>query len=263
MNKKKIVLFIIVTLAILGTLLIIVNLFEKINPSYLIFDRGDNLSKLAVLDINDKNTTITFEKENTFIFYVNKNCNPCREKLGSISLILNIFKEESMDFIILWEDEIPYSLIEKYNIDKKINYKLKNKERIATYTPSYFYIGKGGALKFQTDDFGKILNKIYICSDKVLLEKQVKDLLSDNKLLLLTIEDCLACKDILKSVENNEDKFNKYKTLIVSSDYDAEEYDILDTGNVLSKIFNISTYPATVYMEGESILVNEEKYSFE
>lgn len=186
-------------------------------------------------------------------FYVSKGCGSCASAIRNIDRFSKIFKSDDLDYIVLWEDEIPKNLIKKYNIEENKNYSLDGKSKLFGITPSYFIL-KEGKVDFQTEDMDMFLRKIssgdYESKDRLI--KRVNKLIANEygandspKLLYFAMEGCNDCKKA-NEVLDDKDILDKYDIIKMYRPSDPDDGRLIDKGGFLAGLYDVDWYPTFV-----------------
>lgn len=188
------------------------------------------------------------ENENdTIVFVLSNSCAPCVKQLEIIKYIEYI--ADSVNLMILWEDEIPQSRIENLGVSDNIkNYTLKGKSVINTgLTPQSFVMNSQGKVIFSNEesDVGKMINVIF------------NDYNNPNSLddLIRSFENDKIVFDFCSDVDNDSERVEEYKEKgyavinVTSVNQGSQSGFIYDEGNLFRKLFEVNNSKTLVVCE--------------
>ncbi len=212
--KKSILLTIVLiaVIAIAGTF--IINQIKK--PDFIDLLQGDNFPNINLYNADNEKlkstdllTSIDGEK---VIFHLSNYCDACIEALDTINNIKNVFGDENITFLLLWEDTIPIRRLEKANIDLSNNFSTNNKYSLNRVKPSAFVLDKDNIVLMNTPYYESIINSLFDKSNSKLLSDKVSSFLKNSKtnkdkplLLFFSTTNCEACSEAEKTMETLKD----------------------------------------------------------
>ncbi len=197
---------------------------------------------------NENDECYKSENENdTIVFVLSNSCAPCVKQLEIIKYVDYI--ADSVNLMILWEDEIPKSRIENLGVSDNIkNYTLKGKSVINTgLTPQSFVMDSQGKVIFSNEDsdIGKMINVIY------------NDYKNPDSLyeLIRSFESEKVAFAFGDDIDNDSDKIIEYKDKgytivnITSVNQGSQNGVIYDEGNLFRKLFDLGSSKTLVVCE--------------
>ncbi|PDO09244.1 MAG: hypothetical protein BLM47_13665 [Candidatus Reconcilbacillus cellulovorans] len=157
-NKKPKIIFYILFFFAVSSLVIYI-LFPSIKKKNIYLDYRNEFPnvKFYNIDSNVKSRDQLLISKDNVIFYLSKSCNLSVEMLKNYKKI--IVEKDNINYLFIWEDEIPASEINKWNIPIYNNYYLDNKYSFSNYFPTYFIVDKNFLVVFKTTDYNSFLNK--------------------------------------------------------------------------------------------------------
>lgn len=138
------------------TIYIFSSLINKKN-TYLEYGSKFPNIKFYNIDSDAKSRDQLLISEDNVIFYLSRSCNLSVEMLKNYKRI--ILEKDSINYLFIWEDGIPVSEIDKWNIPIYSNYHLNNRYSFSNYFPTYFIVDKNSFVVFKTTDYNSFLNK--------------------------------------------------------------------------------------------------------
>ncbi len=197
---------------------------------------------------NENDECYKSENENdTIVFVLSNSCAPCVKQLEIIKYVNYI--ADSVNLMILWEDEIPKSRIENLGVSDNIkNYTLKGKSVINTgLTPQSFVMDSQGKVIFSNEDsdIGKMINVIYNNYKK-------SDSLEE---LIGSFENDRIVFNFCSDGDSDSEIVNKYKEKgyavisVTSYNQGSQKNVIYDEGNLFRKLFDLGSSKTLVVCE--------------
>lgn len=197
---------------------------------------------------NENDECYKSENENdTIVFVLSNSCAPCVKQLEIIKYVNYI--ADSVNLMILWEDEIPKSRIENLGVSDNIkNYTLKGKSVINTgLTPQSFVMDSQGKVIFSNEDsdIGKMINVIYNNYKK-------SDSLEE---LIGSFENDRIVFNFCSDGDSDSEIVNKYKEKgyavisVTSYNQGSQNNVIYDEGNLFRKLFDLGSSKTLVVCE--------------
>ncbi len=197
---------------------------------------------------NENDECYKSENENdTIVFVLSNSCAPCVKQLEIIKYVDYI--ADSVNLMILWEDEIPKSRIENLGVSDNIkNYTLKGKSVINTgLTPQSFVMDSQGKVIFSNEDsdIGKMINVIYNNYKK-------SDSLEE---LIGSFENDRIVFNFCSDGDSDSEIVNKYKEKgyavirVTSYNQGSQKNVIYDEGNLFRKLFDLGSSKTLVVCE--------------
>ncbi|MCI8605240.1 MAG: hypothetical protein HFE79_14090 [Ruminiclostridium sp.] len=197
---------------------------------------------------NENDECYKSENENdTIVFVLSNSCAPCVKQLEIIKYVDYI--ADSVNLMILWEDEIPKSRIENLGVSDNIkNYTLKGKSVINTgLTPQSFVMDSQGKVIFSNEDsdIGKMINVIYNNYKK-------SDSLEE---LIGSFENDRIVFNFCSDGDSDSEIVNKYKEKgyavisVTSYNQGSQNNVIYDEGNLFRKLFDLGSSKTLVVCE--------------
>ena len=226
---------------------------------------GDIFPKVDIYNSSGAKVDISASKKKyKVIFYTSNHCQACINALSPISRVMQLYDSNDFDFIILWENEMAKSKIQKSAIDINKNYSLHNKVRLSSLTPMGYILDENNKVIFTSDaDIELMINKIVELQGKPdkkekafdLIVKDFKSRGSDfgaNKptLLIFYTDGCEECKNVKKKIKNTKLK-NKMNIFPIEGRNSTDDNLYSDYLDIYSKIYNISFYPSYCIINNE------------
>lgn len=222
---------------------------------------GDDFEGFNIYNIDG--TEAYIDDKSIAGFYVSNGCGSCGSVVRNVDKFRKIFQSEYLDYMVLWEDEVPKNLIQKYALQSDKNYSLNGESKLFVITPSFFIL-KDGKIDFQTEDIEMFLNKIasgdYESRDNLI--KRVNNIIVDEyksndkpTLLYFAMEGCNDCKNADEILKDDEIT-NKYDIIKLYRSSDPDDGRLIDKGGFFAKVYDIDWYPTFVkiFDEGYEII---------
>lgn len=150
---------------------------------YSMETRVETIYLFANDNFPDDIDTYTLEKEKAdysisgehykAFFNLSDTCEACIEQLESIRKIINIFTSTEIKFYIIWNNEAPEKLLDKYGIDRDINYTLMNLKKINRTLPFMFILDKDNKVLLTTNEINILLDKVLALSENRYFENSL------------------------------------------------------------------------------------------
>lgn len=258
--KNKIIVgqtvIIMILLGVLGMLLYQNTMKNNIEYSYL--EYGDDFSEIEMYDETGKIVDLSFgdgSKAATAVLYLTAECSGCIETISDFNRFKSVFGEE-VDFIFLWEDDIPRNLIKKYGIDA-ISYTLKGKTKLSTSTPTFYLIDSNKKIVFKDVDQSNLIQKLIevdFIEKEVLQEKATQYIVNayfesdrENRLKLVYFympgcSDCMAVNEFIKEEKLDE----KYQIVYIYKYNSTQEGVVIDKNKLFANVYGVNWYPSFI-----------------
>lgn len=258
--KNKIIVgqtvIIMILLGVLGMLLYQNTMKNNIEYSYL--EYGDDFSEIEMYDETGKIVDLSFgdgSKAATAVLYLTAECSGCIETISDFNRFKSVFGEE-VDFIFLWEDDIPRNLIKKYGIDA-ISYTLKGKTKLSTSTPTFYLIDGNKKIVFKDVDQSNLIQKLIevdFIEKEVLQEKATQYIVNayfesdrENRLKLVYFympgcSDCMAVNEFIKEEKLDE----KYQIVYIYKYNSTQEGVVIDKNKLFANVYGVNWYPSFI-----------------
>ena len=220
---------------------------------------------------NVKTSVKDFSEEIKIVCYLSNECNTCIDSLNILNRIMSIWSSDKIKLIILWKDEIPTSITDKYNMTESISYSLENKYILSNSTPTMFILDKDNKVVFNDkgvmDTFITKLIDMAICEENQLLNQTdsyinefiVKSNNAKPTLIFFSEANCNSCIEIEELI-NKEKISEKYNIVKLSNSNENQDDNERDYGNLFKKIYGVNRYPTLLLItkEGERSYYNLE-----
>lgn len=258
--KNKIIVgqtvIIMILLGVLGMLLYQNTMKNNVEYSYL--EYGDDFSEIEMYDETGKIVDLPFgdgSKAATAVLYLTAECSGCIETISDFNRFKSVFGEE-VDFIFLWEDDIPRNLIKKYGIDA-ISYTLKGKTKLSTSTPTFYLIDSNKKIVFKDVDQSNLIQKLIevdFIEKEVLQEKATQYIVNayfesdrENRLKLVYFympgcSDCMAVNEFIKEEKLDE----KYQIVYIYKYNSTQEGVVIDKNKLFANVYGVNWYPSFI-----------------
>jgi thiol-disulfide isomerase/thioredoxin len=220
---------------------------------------GDIFPKVDIYNSDGSKVDIFVSKKKyKVIFYVSNHCQACINALSPISRVMQLYDSNDFDFLMLWENGIAKSKIEKSSIAISKNYSLHNKVRLSSLTPMGYILDENNKVIFISDaDIELIINKIVELQGNPDKKKKAFDLIvkdfksmgsefdpNKSTLLVFHTDGCEACKNVKEKVDKNAELKNKMNIFSIEGRNSTDDTLYSDYLDIYSKIYNISFYPS-------------------
>lgn len=258
--KNKIIVgqtvIIMILLGVLGMLLYQNTMKNNIEYSYL--EYGDDFSEIEMYDETGKIVDLSFgdgSKAATAVLYLTAECSGCIETISDFNRFKSVFGEE-VNFIFLWEDDIPRNLIKKHGIDA-ISYTLKGKTKLSTSTPTFYLIDGNKKIVFKDVDQSNLIQKLIevdFIEKEVLQEKATQYIVNayfesdrENRLKLVYFympgcSDCMAVNEFIKEEKLDE----KYQIVYIYKYNSTQEGVVIDKNKLFANVYGVNWYPSFI-----------------
>lgn len=258
--KNKIIVgqtvIIMILLGVLGMLLYQNTMKNNVEYSYL--EYGDDFSEIEMYDETGKIVDLPFgdgSKAATTVLYLTAECSGCIETISDFNRFKSVFGEE-VNFILLWEDDIPRNLIKKYGIDA-ISYTLKGKTKLSTSTPTFYLIDGNKKIVFKDVDQSNLIQKLIevdFIEKEVLQEKATQYIVNayfesdrENRLKLVYFympgcSDCMAVNEFIKEEKLDE----KYQIVYIYKYNSTQEGVVIDKNKLFANVYGVNWYPSFI-----------------
>ena len=206
---------------------------------------GETIESVEVFNANGRKSGLDkIVTDTTVVFYIDKKCHPCMDKLPSIDTLCEALRGTNLDAIVVWRKEIPSEFI---NEDNEAYYYRTGRKGIASFTPCFFVIEQGKVV-FKTDSFEKLIKKSVSMGDSESIKRNILDNImqksrAEGKEVYLAF-----CDDQTDVSIIGNDYSNAITITISNYDSDASVY---DPAGVLSFLFEIEEYPTVVKLSDE------------
>ena len=258
--KNKIIVgqtvIIMILLGVLGMLLYQNTMKNNVEYSYL--EYGDDFSEIEMYDETGKIVDLPFgdgSKAATTVLYLTAECSGCIETISDFNRFKSVFGEE-VNFILLWEDDIPRNLIKKHGIDS-ISYTLKGKTKLSTSTPTFYLIDGNKKIVFKDVDQSNLIQKLIevdFIEKEVLQEKATQYIVNayfesdrENRLKLVYFympgcSDCMAVNEFIKEEKLDE----KYQIVYIYKYNSTQEGVVIDKNKLFANVYGVNWYPSFI-----------------
>lgn len=258
--KNKIIVgqtvIIMILLGVLGMLLYQNTMKNNVEYSYL--EYGDDFSEIEMYDETGKIVDLPFgdgSKAATTVLYLTAECSGCIETISDFNRFKSVFGEE-VNFIFLWEDDIPRNLIKKHGIDA-ISYTLKGKTKLSTSTPTFYLIDSNKKIVFKDVDQSNLIQKLIevdFIEKEVLQEKATQYIVNayfesdrENRLKLVYFympgcSDCMAVNEFIKEEKLDE----KYQIVYIYKYNSTQEGVVIDKNKLFANVYGVNWYPSFI-----------------
>lgn len=254
---------------IIFTLVVILGRISYLNAietdvEYAYLEYGDNFSGIEVYDMSGSLVNALFDdtpEAPTVILYLAAECSGCMETISDFNRFEAVFSED-VNFIFLWENEIPKNLIKKYDIDSK-SYTLKGKTKLSISTPTFYLIDCDKKIVFKDVDQSNLIQKIIELdsTEKVTLQEKATQYIKNtyfncsdgNRLKLVyfympSCSDCMAINEFIKEERLDE----KYQIAYIYKYNSTVEDVIIDKNKLFAKVYGVNWYPSFVLISDSS-----------
>lgn len=232
---------------------------------------------------NNKTNLIGIENKYRVCFYLDASQNESIERLKGIKNIINIYNEDELDYVLIWENDIPFDILKEVGLNESKNLSLKGKVKLTNIKPSSFIINEDNKIEVVAEpSYLKLTRKIYEVSNnksdflknanKMIIDnvnKNYLDKIDKNKdiLLIFTSTSCKRCLEIDNLISDNITLMkSKFNVIDVKPDFDEGKVysDITEIDHHLTYFrtyacsYNLSALPLFVIMNSNL----EVKYYF-
>lgn len=270
--KNKIIVgqtvIIMILLGVLGMLLYQNTMKNNVEYSYL--EYGDDFSEIEMYDETGKIVDLPFgdgSKAATTVLYLTAECSGCIETISDFNRFKSVFGEE-VNFIFLWEDDIPRNLIKKHGIDA-ISYTLKGKTKLSTSTPTFYLIDGNKKIVFKDVDQSNLIQKLIevdFIEKEVLQEKATQYIVNayfesdrENRLKLVYFympgcSDCMAVNEFIKEEKLDE----KYQIVYIYKYNSTQEGVVIDKNKLFANVYGVNWYPSFILISDSGYEIVEK-----
>lgn len=222
------------------------------------FTYGDQFDGVIFYD-NEGNVAenIFIGTNYSIVVNISSGCGSCLDLLSRLPRLLDIYDE--LDFKIVWNDKIPTSLVDKYQIPSEINFSLNGEAVLDVQYPIMFILDESGTVRFKDIDMTNILDKIHdldIIDTSKLVDASLAYIRNNffknsdgENLLYFFMEGCPDCKEIQPLLDSADAK-NQYETIFYLYRQTTSRQDVtIDYYNIFARIFDISWYPSFIRIQ--------------
>lgn len=267
--KNKVVLgesiMIIVLAVIIGILLMKYNLHTEVNYVYL--EYGDKFSGFEFYDTVGNpvdNSFFNSAKKPTVVLYLTADCSGCVDAITDFNRFQSVFGN-SLNYIFLWENEIPENLVDKYT-SNVASYTLNGKTKLSVSTPTYYIIDEENIVLFKDVERSNLIQKILDLDliKKDVIRRNATQYIIDSyfdanqsgkpKLVYFYMpgcSDCQAADNLIKSEQFDK----KYAVVYIYKHDSVEDNVILDKDKLFAKVYGVNWYPSF-------LLISDTNYKF-
>lgn len=255
------------------TLIIITLLLHKVTAkegNEIVLEYGDTFLDVPLLDSNGKAVDLQgYNKDYSFVFYLDKNCGTCIDDLTIIKRIIDVYEEMNVENMIIWDGEIGIKQTQKKAISEDHNYILED-AYISTPTPTFYILDERKEIIFTCNSIRDMVKKIAlldISNMELINEKYIRTLSNkqdtDKKPIMVYFSmigcpDCEAASHIIKE-SNLQEMFHIMTFYRDKDNVPIENQQWIDNGDVLAEIYGIEWYPSflILYDSGEFKIVGK------
>lgn len=278
MQKKIIIIESFVILLLVITLSVVLvnprNISEKFRekvykPNQMYVEYGDFFSGFELTSYDGAIVSEIPEGKISAVAYLSDTCSSCVNILGDFNRFSEIYGDE-INYLIIWTDNIPYSLIEKYEIADDINYSLSNKTNLSTSTPTFFILDENNQIVFRDVERTNLIKKLIELEvvDTSTLQKNATAYIAkayygstnihelDKKIIYFYMQGCPDCEKIDELFRESE--FSEFDFLYIYK-YDSNEAGgIIDKDKLFASVYGITWYPSLLVIKnGEIKMIGE------
>lgn len=277
--KKKIIIIQSFIILLLITILLVLTLnlqnisgyfSEKIyEPKQMYVEYGDFFSGFELTSYTGTIVSELPKGKISAVAYLSDTCSSCMNVLEDFKRFRDIYGDE-ISYLIVWTDNIPHNLIEKYEIVRDINYSLSNKTRLSTSTPTFFILDESNQIVFRAIERANLIKKLIELEvvDISTLQKNATAYIAneyygitdinklDKKIVYFYMQGCPDCEKIDELFKKN--KFSEFDWTYVYKYDSDEDVGIIDTDKLFASVYGITWYPSfLVIKQGEVKLIGE------
>lgn len=121
---------------------------------------GDNFSVIPVVDVEGKEVSLKCG-ENNILFYLSSSCSSCGDVLRFCERLQAVFGEDNLNILLLWNDSIPISLVEKNNIPLENCYTTNSMTGLNSPTPTAYILDDQGSILYFSSDIKTSIERLY------------------------------------------------------------------------------------------------------
>ena len=237
----------------------IINALEA--PSSLEYlEYGDHFTSIELSDCQgNKIDSLPHTDKYTILTYLSDSCSSCLDVVSDFNRFSAIYGE-SLNYVILWCDDIPASYLRKNSVDEMINYSLNGKVKISTSTPTYYILDESNTIIFKDISRENLIKKISdleLVSSKNLIanaNRYISESFFDEnsnkrKIIYFYMPGCPNCEAANTLLRENDldEKFDiayiyKYDTMDSSK--------IIDKDKLFASVYGITWYPSFLVLTG-------------
>lgn len=261
-KAKKLLVFIpsiLLVVVLIACFFIYQKLANKNSVKEILWDYNDNVSDTRIWDI--KGNEVDFPSDrNKIVMFLASDCGHCIDSLSMYEKVNRIIcKDQEVDLLLLWEDNIPKSAVEKYNLADK-SYSLHNVRIGSGYGYCYFVDNKN-RVKF-ADNSG-VKNALLYIRENITLDgdhmvananQYFLDKYANEKttLIYFSMPGCPDCTEATQHINNNNIE-TLYNMIRIELEKGAKTTDIIDECDIYRTAYAIDWYPSflILYPNGE------------
>lgn len=261
-KAKKLLVFIpsiLLVVVLIAGLFIYRSMTQKNNVQEMLWDYNDNVSDTRIWDI-DGNELAFPNDRNRIVMFLASDCGYCIDSLSLYEKVNRIIcNDQDIDLLLLWEDTIPKSAVEKYHLADK-SYSLHN-VRIGSGYGYCFFVDNKNRVKF-ADNSG-LKNVLLYIKENITLDgnhmmananQYFLDKYANEKttLIYFSMPGCPDCTEATKYIEDNNIA-PLYNMVRIELERGAKTTDIIDECDIYRTAYAIDWYPSflILYPNGE------------
>lgn len=234
------------------------------------FEYGESMATFPVSD-HDGNQLEKIPESDKYslVFYVSDTCGGCMDVIKNFSKMESILGTDEFNYIVLWTDEVPMKIIDKYDINQDYCYSLGGKTRFATSTPSFYILDENQNVLFSTTDMRLLVSKIELLEivPKEKLKENTIRYISENilpkdsdkkQLVYFEMEGCPDCQAANKVIDNSDEIKNAFEITRIYKYDDTDTTRMKDDYGLFKLGLDIQWYPSFLIFEnGETRFIGE------
>lgn len=193
--------------------------------------------KIFFDSVDNKTNLIGIDDKYRICFYLDTSQNESIERLKGIKNIMNIYNENEFDYVLIWENEIPWNTLKDIGLNESQNLSLKGKVKLTNTKPSSFIINEDNEVEVIAEpSYLNLTRKIYeLSSNKEEFVKKANEMIMKNinnkfsdeidiekdMLLIFTSTSCKRCTEVDDLISDNLIFMNnKFNVIDIKPDFD-------------------------------------------
>lgn len=208
------------------------------------FSVGDRLAGYPVTDHAGNEVDIADISENEILYIFGMaGCGDCIADFPSYQLVFSLYDSNALSVVFIWDDAVPSKEMEEMGIPLSACYSAKGRYKFTDWVPSYYLVDAEGIIRKQTVEMEEAAEYL---EDYPVSAKGFETAFQ-GKRVLVGIERCKSCKGAYDRLLEQEEPF----VYVLEGAGEAEgEHQMADPHSILSRAFQIETYPVCLYPDG-------------
>ena len=236
---------------------------HKNSTQEILWDYNDDVTDTRLWDING-NEIMFPSNQNQIVIFLSSDCGHCIDNLSLYEKVNRIIcGNQDVNLLLLWEDIIPKSAVEKYNLTDK-SYSLHNVRIGSGYGYCYF-VDYNNSVKFADNSGLKnvllyVKENITLNNDEMITNanQYFLDKYTNTKttLIYFSMPGCPDCTEATQYIKDNKIE-SLYNMVRIELERGAKTTDIIDECDIYKTAYSIDWYPSflILYPNGEYTII--------